>query len=221
MVRLIRSSIFFILFVGGFTSLLAQTGNLYGSGTSDSTVLVRLINAQESRSAVLRLGQARLEAPAPGSMTSYHAIAADIYILRYEGTSREFIPRRGMLYTLVAAGSRGLLILEDEAHNDPARAQIYAYNMSFDSTGLSAAGVSIKTADGQLEVFKTLVPGSSSFRAVNAVRVQLAVFKSDGRRVSTPFELNLARGSSTTVLLLPGAGEVVEVFTVLADIAGR
>ena len=88
MVRLVHSSALLILVVGCLSSAQAQTGNLYGSGTSEAAVLVRLINAQESGSAVLRLGSARLETITPGTMTLYHPIVADIYTLRYQGRSK-------------------------------------------------------------------------------------------------------------------------------------
>jgi hypothetical protein len=216
---------------------MAQTGNLYGSGTSGTAVLVRLINARENGPVVLRFGSERLEAPAPGTVSSYHGIVADVYILRYEGKVLEFIPRTGTLYTIIATESRGLLILEDTAHSDVARSQIYFYNMAFSDqagtaseagTGLAVptgpeaeAGLSIKTADGEYELFRSVQPGSSSHLAVNAVRVQMAVFDNTNLQVSSPFEPELRRGASTTVLVMNGPGGTMKVFTVLANIANR
>jgi hypothetical protein len=185
------------------SSLIAQSGSLYGMSLDESAVLVRVINLRSEGAASLRLGSDRITAAEPGSVSSYFNVAADLYILRYQGDNREFIPRQGTIYSIIA-GDDGLDILADEPHSDPLRCQIYAYVAPGAQAGNGwDEGISIRTADGGTVLIDAIRPGTSGAVAVNPVAVELAVFSPEGRRVSEVFDPGMNRGASIALTIRP------------------
>ncbi|TFG81276.1 MAG: hypothetical protein E4H20_10145 [Spirochaetales bacterium] len=90
-----------------------------------------------------------------------------------------------------------LVILRDERHVDPARAQLYFYNMA------SGAETELKTANGKTGVLDRIAFGTSTQVAVNAVTVTLAAYRS-GVKLGGDLELRMTRGSSYSFFLADG-----------------
>lgn len=174
----------------------AQSRSIYGSGVDADAALVRLVDAGASGEVELWLGAVTLAVTKPGEATPYRPVVADIFMLSYLGERYEFMPEPGALYT-VAATAGGLVVLEDERHDDPARAQLYFYN-------LGAAPAELRTADGSVIVIGPCAPGGSAQAAVNPVQASLAAY-SGGARAGAPVALRLERGASHSVFAYPGA----------------
>lgn len=201
---------FSALIVGSFVflspSLYGQSGSLYGASVDESAILVRVINGRTTGPVQLRVGAHRLSAQNPGDVSGYVPIPADVFILRYENQTIEFLPEPQTLYTLLAY-DRGIRILRDTPHRDPARAQIYLYV----SPSLSSAGVQsleLRTSDGNQGIIAPTEPGSSTSIAVNPLTISVATFQvssssnSQGSRLhwAPPIELSMARGQSYTLV---------------------
>jgi len=175
---------------------MAQSRSIYGGGVDADAALVRLVDAGAPGEVELWLGAETLKAGALGEATPYRAVVADVYMLGYLGKRYEFMPEPGSLYT-VAATAGGLVVLEDERHDDPARAQLYFYN-------LGAAPAELRTADGSVLVAGPCAPGGSAQVAVNPVQVGLAAY-SGGAKAGEPLRLRLERGASYSVFVYPGS----------------
>jgi hypothetical protein len=80
----------------------------------------------------------------------------------------EFFPEPSMFYTIVVDPDGALVVVRDEAHRDPARAQIVLFNFSDDTVDLA----SIEPA---APIFTAVPGGSARAIAINAVAVDLAV----------------------------------------------
>jgi alginate O-acetyltransferase complex protein AlgF len=171
----------------------AQAPSLYGAGVAESAILVRLVNASSGGAHSLQIGAQTLEAEAFGAASAYKPVAADIYTLFYGGKRYEFLPETKSYYTIVALDS-GLAILKDTRHADPARAQLYFYNMS------DGAAADLKTADGSLTVLPAVAARSSAQAAVNPISLKLAAFRG-GVRAGGEHALSMARGSSYALFL--------------------
>ena len=133
----------------------------------------------------------------------------DIYLFSAGGMELEIIPVSGRYYT-VAVLPDAIVVLEDPAHTDPARAQLFLYNLS------SLARVELTTADGKTTVIAGVASRSSGLAVVNAVAARLAV-RSGGTQVKAIGDLGLARGSSFSVFVL-GGGSSPAVFTLKAAV---
>ncbi len=171
----------------------AQAPSLYGAGVAESAILVRLVNASGGGALSIPIGAQTLEAAGFGSASAYKPVAADIYTLFYGAKRFEFLPETQSYYTIVALDG-GLVILKDTRHADPARAQLYFYNM-----GANAAA-DLKTADGSVAILPAVALRSSAQVAVNPVSLKIAAFQA-GARVGGEHALSLARGSSYALFL--------------------
>ncbi|TVQ96876.1 MAG: hypothetical protein EA403_15590, partial [Spirochaetaceae bacterium] len=94
----------------------------------------------------------------------------------------------------------------DTAHTRPDRAQIVLYNFS------GVGPLALRTADGSATVVGDVQPRSSGAVSVNAVPVELALFR-NGERLETLGDLGLARGQSFSVIVSAASanGEAVRV----------
>lgn len=106
----------------------------------------------------------------------------------------------GSYYSLVATntGGREKLYLITEPKPPLSRALVVFYNL----TGRS--GVSLKTGDGSTIVVDPVGKGGVGSRAVNPLKTGFAVFQG-GRKLGAVPPVQLQRGSSYGVFLLPGA----------------
>ncbi|PKL26089.1 MAG: hypothetical protein CVV47_02870 [Spirochaetae bacterium HGW-Spirochaetae-3] len=181
------------------TPASAQSRSIYGGGVDEEAVLVRLVDAGAAEAVTLRLGAVSLSTSAPGDATPYRQIAADIYMLTYLGERYEFLPEPGSFYTIAALDDR-LEILSDVKHVDPARAQLYFYN-------LSPAAAELKTGDGSVSVAGPCPSDSSAQAPVNPVRITLAVF-AGGTRLGEPVSLRLERGASYSIFAYGKPGNI-------------
>lgn len=188
--------------------LSAQSPSLYGSSVAESAIVVRLVNAS-TRAQKLEIGAQVLEASGFGQASAYKPVAADIYTLMFAGKRIEFIPQKSSYYTLIALDDR-LLVLKDQKHSDPARAQLYFYNL----TGMD--GLELRTADGAGRILGPLSSMDSTQAAVNALSFDAGVYAS--AILDRPVNLRLVRGESLAVFVAETA-QGMRVFSIQARVA--
>lgn len=186
----------------------AQAPSLYGASVEESAVVVRVVNAS-SAPISFRVGAQTLSAQAFGQASAYKPIAADIYTLSHAGKRWEFLPESSSYYTLVALDDR-LLIFKDVRHGDPAKAQLYFYNLC------ARGGVELKTADGKTRILGPLDAMASAQAAVNALGFKAAAYA--GQLLGAACELSLKRGESWAFFVADTAAGP-KAFTVQASVA--
>lgn len=174
----------------------AQSRSIYGAGLDEGAAMVRLVNAGAPAPASVSVGAAELVAARPGDATPYRQAAPDIYMLGDGTSALEFLPEPGGWYTIVASPS-GLVVFSDQRHRDPAKAQLYLYN-------LSRAPVELRTADGSTKALGPVQSAASAQVAVNAVKIALAVY-SGGAKKAGDLPIVLERGASYAVFAWEGA----------------
>lgn len=109
-------------------------------------------------------------------------------------------------YTAVLKGD-ALTIIKDTAITNAAKAVISFYN-------LSDKPLSLKTADGKVEVIPAVEAGKSGYREINGVPVTLAAYEGD-KKVADVGAVTLKRNEATAVIVSPKADGILA--TVIAQ----
>jgi len=196
--------------VAASTPLCAVNRSVYGPEVPGDSAFVRILNAVPGSSPLgVELGATTFDPLACAQASPYRAVTPDIYLFSADGKELEIIPLSGRYYT-VAVLPAAIVVLEDPAHTDPARAQLFLYNFS------SLSRVDLTTADGKTTVIGGVRPNASGLAVVNAVAAKLAV-RSGGAQVKAIGDIGLARGSSFSVFVL-GEGSSTTVFTLKAAV---
>ncbi len=174
----------------------AQDEGLYDPVAPEGSAFVRLINAGTKEDGVIPT----IRGKAYGNV-SYDKVGA--YVPLKEGaadiTARDAKASEtlasGAYYTAVLNGD-ALTVLKDEAVKDQSKALIAFYN-------LSDKKLSLKTADGKIEVVAATDTGKSGFREINPLAIQLALYDGDTKVADVP-AVELKRNASTAVVALKG-----------------
>jgi hypothetical protein len=188
----------------------ADTRSVYGPEVPGDSAFARFVNAIPGSTAQeFELGATSFDPLGYAAVSPYKPVTPDIYQISAGGRDLEIIPRSGVYYTIVCS-PQAITVLEDPAHVDPARAQVFLYNLS------TIASLDLKTSDGRTGVILGVRSGASGVKVVNAVTVSLAVWNA-ASRIASVGDLGLARGSSFSVFAIGGASPVV--FAVKATVA--
>jgi alginate O-acetyltransferase complex protein AlgF len=182
--------------------------SVYGPSTPGDSAFVRVLSLLPDPVRV-SLGATRIGPVASSAVSSYQPVVPDIYLVRAGGKELEVVPKSGAWLT-IACTPKGIILFTDPPHTDPARAQVFLYNL----TGFPA--LDLRTADGKTTLLAGVKSGASAQVVVNALSVSLALYNGSTlvKQVGT---LALQRGSSFSVFAL-GQGAPVSVLTVKADV---
>lgn len=190
----------------------AETKSVYGPEVPGNSSFARFVNAVPGSTAEeFALGATMFDPLPYAAVSPYKPVLPDIYQISAAGHGVEIIPKSGTYYTIVCS-PQAITVLEDPPHVDPARTQLFLYNLS------TLAALDLKTADGRTSVIAGVRPGASGVKVVNAVPVSLAVWNA-GSRVATVGGLGLARGTSFSVFAIGGVSP--RVFAVKATVAPK
>ena len=108
--------------------------------------------------------------------------------------SESFPVEAGDFYTVILADNGTLNIKDDPQNQNQAKAQILLYNLS------GQDNLSLKTADGAIEVIPAVGHGEVADKQINPVRVSLAVYNGD-QKVKDLGSLSLERSQSYSAIL--------------------
>lgn len=182
--------------------------SVYGPSAPGDSAFVRLINLLPDPVRV-GLGATIIGPAARAEVTPYRPVVPDVYLARIKGREREVVPKAGT-YLTIASTPGGIVLFDDPPHTDPARAQLFLYNLTM------IPSISLKSADGRTPVISNVRPDSSASVVVNAVSVGLAVFT--GESLVKPLGvLELKRGASFSVFALKD-NDAVSLVTVRAGV---
>lgn len=192
-------------------SLASTQGNgLYGPDMPTDVAFVRIIHADASIGEVeTQIGPTTSARLAPLELTDYYPVAEGPLEISIGEDRLEFEALLGGFYSAVWFAGDWLL-LEDEPHTDPARAQLALYNLS------SLDTLDLKTADADTDVITGVASGSSGQVVVNVAEVDFGVFY-QGELQATIEEPTLARGEAYSIIVFGQAVEL-DVRYVQADI---
>ncbi len=174
---------FFALFlVCGLAGALASP--LYAPAPPPDSAFLRLVNATM---VVSQVAIGSVVFPLPwAETTKYRVVKEGSRVLRVGINNTSVQLEAGNFYTAVLFAGKWWLNL-DRTHSSLLQARIAVYNAS-------SLGVAIKTADGQLSLWEKLETKTYQMRAVNAVKVRLAVFVGEKKWLlpETQLEANMA-----------------------------
>jgi alginate O-acetyltransferase complex protein AlgF len=184
---------------------------LYGAGAPDDAAVVRVVHASAHEDEVsTSIGGADFGPLAYAAASPYRPIAPDLYMLSIADLTAELVAEVGAYYTIVLRPDE-LLVFEDAEHTDPARAQVFLYNLS------SLPEVKLVANGGPTDVTGFVAPGKSEEAVVAAVPVELTLVAGDDE-IEPIGDPGLERGESYSVFVIT-ADEDVKVFLVQAEVA--
>ena len=173
---------------------VAQDG-LYAPQVPGDAALVRVVNLRaDGAPSRIDIGAVRFPPLEPGEITPYRSVPAGVYMVGGRAAGITFSPQQGSFVTVVVTPDGSLRLVTDEAHRDPARAQLVFYNFG---TGVA----SLVSRDPAAAIFSEVPAGEVRTRAVNAISVDLAVDSGDRERYRGALELE--RGESYSVFVTP------------------
>lgn len=185
-----RVTICVLILLAYSLSVSAQT--LYGSGVAPEDALVRLLNISND-ARMLELGAAEIQAESYGTLTDYFPVFSGMHFIEFQEDWIEFIAESGVYYTVVIS-DREVRIFTDQAHTNPAKAQLYFYNLTDEPGSLKV------DADGTA-VFSDIDPWSSAQMAINPLQISFALCLKNDKVETLPI-LPLSRGGSVSVFLI-------------------
>ncbi len=201
-----RLAIAIIGLVVSAASVFGQEG-LYAPSVPEDAALVRVVNLHRNGdSPRLDMGRERFSPQGPGTVSPYRPVPPGIHILGGAG-GVEFMPQPGRFYSVVFGPENALTLLSDEAHTDPARAQLVLYNFT-DSV------VDLVAVPGNTVILEGVAPDQSRSIAVNAISVSLVV-RAGGEDLDRR-ELAMERGESYGVFAT-SRGVIIEAATVSSE----
>lgn len=181
-------------------ALAAGDDALYNPAPPPNSAFVRVIDARGQGNLAVSVGQAQITVPQTG-VSAYVVVPQGEQDVALSTTSSKVTLTAGKYYTLAfyIDGATTPKLLEDEILTNPAKSGVYVYNFS------DAASVKLYAPQPKVAVVDNLKPGSSAFKSVNAVTVDLAVM--DGEKKVADFnQLALKRRTGLTFLVF-GAGD--------------
>lgn len=174
-------------------SLSAQDG-LYAPSRPEDAALVRVVNlSAHDESARIDAGPVRFEPLDPATVGPYRPVPTGVYLLG-DPERTMFTPAPETFVTIVTGHDPStpgsVHLFTDEAHDDPARAQLVFYNLT--SRILSLVAVPTGTV-----VFDEVPSQRSRSIAVNAINVDLEIRDGDDALGRTT--VDLSRGASFSI----------------------
>lgn len=186
---------------------IAGQEGLYAPSVPEDAALVRVVNLhQHDTSPRFDVGRERFSPHPPGEVGAYRAVPPGLHILGGAG-GVEFMPAPGRFYSVVFTPDTRLMVLPDETHTDPARAQLVLYNFLDSAADLVAE-------PGPTVILSEVAPERSDAIAVNAIAVNLGV-RARGEDLGGR-ELVMERGESYGVFVTPH-GVLIEAAAVSSE----
>jgi alginate O-acetyltransferase complex protein AlgF len=173
---------------------------LYDPAPPPDSAFVRVIDARGQGNLQVTVGDEAIAVPATG-VSPYVVIPQGEEDVALSTSTSKVTLAAGKYYTiaLFVGGATEPTLLEDEILANPAKSGIYVYNFS------DAPSITLYAPKPKVAVVDNLKPGTSAFKSVNAVTVDLALMSGD--KVVAQFDqLGLKRRTGVTFVAF-GAGD--------------
>lgn len=198
-----------IVLAGALAPVFAQDG-LYAPRVPGDASMVRVANLSSAESPRIDIGAVRFGAVPAAEVTPYRSVPPGIYMVGGRARGVMFSPGPASFNTIVVSPAGEIVVLVDQAHRDPARAQLVLYNFAGNAADLIATRP-------EATVFESVLPGESEAVAVNAIPIDLAA-RVNGGSAAYPVGGTLAmeRGASYSVFVTPD-GAMLRTAAVATD----
>lgn len=185
--------LFFLILTGLVMSLSPVSANmdsgLYDPLPPEGSAFIRFLNASSQAEPIQGIANGQTYKKLGNrEISPYYVVPRGEIKAGFSDTDpEEIIVEAALFYTMIRTAD-GIVHLIDPAHNDRSKAQILFYNLS-DTDGLS-----LKTKDGSVSIVDSTDHYKSGARPINAVKVELSVFDSGGKKVVDMPPLSMDRG---------------------------
>lgn len=158
------------LFLGYSFQANANDEALYGPVAPPGSTFVRIVNLTSKAIQEAKVGNEIFRGIGSFSGTGYKFLPAGNPALQIQTFTQSFPMSSGHYYSVVMTGEGNTQILEDAGKPDARKATISLYNLS------TSDSLSLKTADGKIAIINNVAKAGRGDRAINPVKLELAVF---------------------------------------------
>lgn len=169
---------------------------LYDPVAPKGAVFLRFFNTQSTDATVSAAGKS-YGSLKPLAASPYYVQKKGDISLDINGKKADTTVDADQYYTAVTSGD-SVVLIKDQALANRAKALVLFYNLT-DKDKLT-----LKTADGKVEVIPAQAKGASAGREMNGVKVTFGVFDGDTKLAELPESL-LERGKAYSVIATAGA----------------
>lgn len=184
------------LLLMGSTPALAQDQGLYDPLPPEGSAFVRFVNEYEATTSQ----QAKANSKGYDylnfkQVSSYYVVPQGPVKAEVGKAAADFTAESGKFYTVVLNEAGTVDVKTDPANENQAKSQVVFYNLS------DNADLSLKTADGAVEIVPPQAAGGVADKQINPVKVSLAVF--DGTtKIKDLGPVSLDRGVSYSAIVM-------------------
>lgn len=175
---------------------------LYDPVAPEGSAFVRLLNVGEGEVDFSTDGKSRFVV-AGGDISPYVVQKKGAFKAEAGGLSVDVVAEEGAYYTIFAKDGV-LTSSRDMAVASRAKAMVMFYNLT------AAEGVSLKTADGKVEIIAQLPVGGSAGREMNSVKVSIGAF-SGVESLASLKDAVIERGNAYAIVAMPDAQGTVSL----------
>lgn len=147
------------------------------------------------------VGDAKYSSVAYPGVSSYMVVKQGSQPLKLGGVSENIKVDAGKYYTLAVTPAGKVVTLDDAIIEQPNKAYVYFYNFS------DAAKASLFAPQHKADIVADVAAGSSKFREVNALTVDMDV-KANGEKVDSFPGVELKRRTGTSFVLVGTKGKL-------------
>lgn len=175
---------------------LAQDQGLYDPLPPEGSAFVRFVSESPKN------GSKQARANGKGydylnfkQVSSYYVLPQGNVKAEIGAAAKDFNVEAGKFYTVVLDEGGVLDVKTDPQNENRAKSHIVFYNLT------DKPNISLKTADGKVEIVSPLAAGAVGGKQINPVKVTLAVFDGD-KKLKDLGSVSLERGSSYSAMAM-------------------
>lgn len=162
-----------------FFCLNAQANEdaLYGPTAPAGSAFIRMVNLSTSDLGEISAGNEKFRSVDAFSGTAYKFMSPGNITINTTGLNKTVQLSGDNYYSFVIMDEGKTTLIEDLGKTDPRKALISLYNLS------ELPLVSLKTSDGKISVIDNTAPASRQDRAINPVKLSLALFTPEAKQL--------------------------------------
>lgn len=175
---------------------LAQDQGLYDPLPPEGSAFVRFVSeSPENGSKQAKANDKNYDYLNFKQVSSYYVIPQGSVKAGIGSATKDFNAESGKFYTVVLNESGALDVKDDPQNANEAKSQIVFYNLT------DKRDLSLKTADGKVEIVPPLSAGGVGDKQINPVKVSIAVFDGD-TKLKDLGPVSLERGASYSAIAM-------------------
>jgi alginate O-acetyltransferase complex protein AlgF len=183
-----------------FFCLNAQANEdaLYGPTAPAGSAFIRMVNLSAHDLSEISAGNEKFRSVDAFSGTAYKFMSPGNIMINTTGLNKTVQLSGDRYYSFVIMDEGKTTLIEDLGKTDPRKALISLYNLS------ALPLISLKTSDGKISVIDNTGPASRQDRAINPVKLSLAIFTPSSE--SKPLPAIVLEKSQVFSLFISGSG---------------